>query len=92
MAKQCLHVDSIGEVVPQSAVCEECAKEGLRSVALRLCLTCGHVGCCDSSPGQHARAHFNRTGHPIIMPYAAPKKWLWCYPDEMYLDPGAAKG
>lgn len=91
MAKACTHIGEIWEVAALTERCEECAKTGSHSVALRICLTCGHVGCCDSSPGRHARAHFNSTGHPVIEPYRAPKKWAWCYADEMYLPQRNAK-
>lgn len=62
--------------------CEECLRDGSRWVHLRLCLTCGHVGCCDSSPGQHATAHFRDTGHPVIRSFEPGETWRWCYLDE----------
>ena len=56
----------------------ECEKEKLPWVAIRMCLTCGHVGCCDSSVGLHATKHFKETGHPVMV--AVPdKSWRWCY-------------
>jgi uncharacterized UBP type Zn finger protein len=70
--------------------CEECLKTGGRWVALRKCLTCGHVGCCDSSPGKHARAHFQATQHPLIEPQGG-QHWTWCYIDNDYVDRGAAQ-
>jgi uncharacterized UBP type Zn finger protein len=90
MADQtCTHQDQIKDVKPTSQVCEDCVKEGTKTVALRLCLTCGNVGCCDSSPGQHARKHYNATGHPIIESFktATPttKEWRYCYIDNAYL-------
>lgn len=60
--------------------CEECLKDGSKWVHLRLCLTCGHVGCCDSSPNRHATRHFQKTGHPVIEDYPD-KAWKWCYID-----------
>lgn len=57
-------------------------------VYLRLCRTCGHVGCCDDSPNWHATRHFKATGHPIIEGYDPPEGWDWCYIDEVMLDLG----
>ncbi|MER6559028.1 UBP-type zinc finger domain-containing protein [Streptomyces sp. NPDC001027] len=62
--------------------CEECLAIGGHWVHLRLCLTCGHVGCCDSSPGKHATAHFSRTGHPVIQSFESGEDWRWCFIDE----------
>ena len=63
--------------------CEECEKEGTDWVALRMCLSCGHVGCCDSSPGRHATRHFIDTEHPVMV--ALPNKaWRWCYIHKAY--------
>jgi uncharacterized UBP type Zn finger protein len=71
-------------VSPDRAVCEECKKEGTNDwVALRMCLVCGHVGCCDSSVGVHATKHFSSTGHPVMI--ALPnKQWRWCYIHKQY--------
>lgn len=79
--KLCTHKDAIHEVVPSALGCEECLKLGSPWVHLRLCRTCGHVGCCDDSPLRHARAHFERSGHPIIEGYDPPEGWGWCYVD-----------
>jgi hypothetical protein len=54
-------------------------------VHLRLCLTCGHVGCCDSSPNRHARAHAVRLGHPVVQSFEPGEDWRWCYVDETYV-------
>lgn len=62
--------------------CEECLKEGMRWVQLRVCLSCGHVGCCDSSVGKHATRHFRETGHPVMASFPD-RSWLWCYIDEV---------
>jgi hypothetical protein len=59
--------------------CAECLSEGRRWVHLRLCMTCGHVGCCDSSPGRHASGHYGTTGHPVIRSYEANEAWRWCF-------------
>jgi len=62
--------------------CEECLRDGTRWVHLRLCLTCGHVGCCDSSVGRHATGHFHETGHPVMRSFEPGEAWRWCYVDE----------
>lgn len=79
------HVDSIRPVKPSAKGCEDCLKIGARWVHLRLCLTCGHVGCCDSSPNRHARAHFQTSTHPIIQSFEPGEDWRWCYVDDAYL-------
>jgi hypothetical protein len=86
MAKQCTHTASIREVTPSALGCEECLKIGSVWVHLRLCRTCGHVGCCDSSPNRHATKHFHATRHPIIEGYDPPEGWGWCYVDEVAID------
>lgn len=59
--------------------CAECLRDGTRWVHLRLCLSCGHVGCCDSSPGRHATAHFEAAGHPVMRSFEPGEAWRWCY-------------
>lgn len=59
--------------------CEECLAKGTRWVALRECLACGHVGCCDSSPGNHATAHYQNTQHPVMRSIMPGESWDWCY-------------
>ncbi|CAN5265819.1 UBP-type zinc finger domain-containing protein [soil metagenome] len=61
--------------------CEESLAEGTRWVHLRLCLSCGHIGCCDSSPGKHASAHFAAEQHPVIRSYEPGESWRWCFLD-----------
>lgn len=85
-ADKCSHASSIRPVTPSALGCEECLKAGSTWVHLRLCRSCGHVGCCDSSPGKHATVHFRKTGHPIIEGYDPPEGWGWCYVDEVFLD------
>ena len=81
----CVHVEKIDETpkpgTPEG--CAECLEQGQRWVHLRLCLECGHVGCCDSSVGKHATAHFRGTGHPVIQSFQPGEDWRWCYVDEM---------
>ena len=88
MAKSsCGHIkDHMKSVKPSSKGCEDCLKTGDTWVHLRMCLECGHVGCCDSSKNRHARAHFAATQHPIIQSAERGEKWRWCYIDEIYVD------
>ena len=62
--------------------CVECLRDGARPVHLRKCLDCGHVACCDSSPGRHATAHFRSSGHPVVQSFEPGEQWTWCYVDE----------
>ena len=70
--------------------CPECRLAGTRWVHLRMCLTCGSVGCCDTSPGGHAAAHFNASGHPVMQSIEPGEGWAWCYVDRAYLVPSYA--
>ncbi len=88
MADACSHLGTIKTVTPSALGCEECLKIGAQWVHLRLRRTCGHVGCCDSSPNRHATKHFHHTKHPIIEGYDPPEGWGWCYVDELMLDLG----
>jgi uncharacterized UBP type Zn finger protein len=63
--------------------CEECLQSGDEWVHLRLCLTCGHVGCCDNSKNKHATKHFHKTEHPVIKSFEKGEEWKWCYVDEL---------
>ncbi|WP_330249578.1 UBP-type zinc finger domain-containing protein [Nocardia sp. NBC_00565] len=74
------HTAAIRPVTPRTPQgCEECLRGGTPWVHLRLCLTCGHVGCCDSSPMRHARSHAGRAGHPIVQSMEPGENWRWCY-------------
>jgi hypothetical protein len=77
----CGHLDQLRDVSPRSEGCEECVASGSRWVHLRMCRTCGHVGCCDSSPGRHATGHFRASGHPIVRSIEPGESWSWCYLD-----------
>ena len=79
------HVAAIRPVRPRANGCEECLRLGTAWVHLRLCLTCGHVGCCDSSPMRHARAHAHTVDHPIVQSMEPGEKWRWCYVHENYV-------
>jgi uncharacterized UBP type Zn finger protein len=81
----CTHLDQILDVTPSSDGCEECLALGDAWVHLRLCLTCGHVGCCDNSKNRHARKHFNDVAHPIIQSYEPGESWRWCYADNTFI-------
>lgn len=81
--KGCSHLDQIKDVTPHTKGCEECLKIGSRWVHLRLCLTCGKVGCCDSSPNRHATKHAMADHHPIVRSIEPGESWRWCYVDEM---------
>jgi tellurite resistance protein TerC len=83
--KRCPHGDQIEDVKPNSAGCEECLKTGDRWVQLRMCLKCGHVGCCDSSKHKHATAHFRATAHPVMRSIEPGENWKWCYVDKTYV-------
>jgi hypothetical protein len=87
---QCAHLDQVDPVAPNADGCEDCLASGGRWVHLRLCRSCGHVGCCDSSPGRHATAHFRDTGHAIVSSYEPGEDWWWCYLDEVVFEvPGS---
>jgi uncharacterized UBP type Zn finger protein len=66
--------------------CEECLAAGTTWVSLRRCLECGHIGCCDSSPGRHATGHYEATSHPVIQSFEPGQAWRWCYPDTLTAD------
>lgn len=87
--KQCKHHQEKNKDVKASTEgCEECLKEGTRWVQLRVCLVCGHVGCCDSSVGKHATKHFHTTNHSVMQAFEEGSTWEWCYVDEEMFDPG----
>ena len=86
-AAPCAHLDQIRDVKPCTKGCEDCLKTGDTWVHLRLCMTCGHVGCCDESKNKHATRHFHATSHPIIKSLEPGEDWLWCYVDEIALEP-----
>ena len=84
MSDACTHLDTIVDVTPSSDGCEDCLRVGDRWVHLRLCMRCGHVGCCDSSPNRHATAHWHANpDHPLIRSYEPGEDWNWCYVDEV---------
>jgi len=82
----CTHLDQIRNVKPSASGCEECLKMKDHWVHLRMCLSCGHVGCCDSSKNKHATKHFHATRHPIMRSIQPGESWRWCYPDELFME------
>jgi uncharacterized UBP type Zn finger protein len=84
--KTCSHKDQIQEVTPSAKGCEECLKTGDKWVHLRICMVCGHVGCCDSSKNKHATKHYHATGHPIVKSFERGEDWMWCYVDQIFVD------
>ncbi|MFL5393717.1 MAG: ubiquitin carboxyl-terminal hydrolase 14 [Myxococcales bacterium] len=80
----CPHIEKAGNPPARTPTgCEECLKTGSDWVQLRRCLSCGHVGCCDSSPNKHATAHYHKTKHPVIQTFEPGEAWKWCYVDEV---------
>jgi uncharacterized UBP type Zn finger protein len=84
--KGCIHLDEIRDVTPSADGCEDCLKIGSTWVHLRLCMICGHVGCCDNSPNRHASKHFAATGHPIIRSFEPGEEWGYCFVDDMMFE------
>ena len=83
MAGQCAHLEGTMSTPPTTNGCKECLETGDSWVHLRLCESCGHVGCCDDSKNMHATKHFHATGHPIITSIEPGESWSWCYLDEV---------
>jgi monovalent cation:H+ antiporter-2, CPA2 family len=84
-AARCPHLAQTHAVLPSASGCEECLKMGDTWVHLRICMTCGHVGCCDSSKNKHATKHYHSTTHPIVRSLEPGEDWGWCYEDEVML-------
>ena len=82
---ECGHLDQVRIEADLDSVkgCEVCLATGGTWVHLRMCLTCGFVGCCDDSPGTHARLHAGEIGHPLVQSAEPGERWAWCYPDEV---------
>jgi hypothetical protein len=79
------HLRAAHHVEAKTDGCEECLRDGTSWVHLRVCLSCGHVGCCDSSVGRHATKHFHATHHPIIESFEPGEEWGWCYVDARFV-------
>ncbi len=84
MSSACRHLDSITVTrLPESVDgCQDCLATGGVWLRLRICLECGHVGCCDDSPGQHASRHAGALAHPLIRSLEPGEEWSWCFEDE----------
>lgn len=88
MTPKCTHLAHLLAIEARTPEgCEECLATGGRWLHLRLCLSCGHVGCCDSSQNQHATKHFHATTHPVMRSFERGEDWGWCYVDRMLLQP-----
>lgn len=84
--QECEHVKQIKDVTPNTNGCEECLKMGDRWVHLRICLICGHVGCCDSSKNKHATKHYHETGHAMVKSLEPGEEWAYCYADDIFYE------
>jgi uncharacterized UBP type Zn finger protein len=87
MPNGCKHITQVNPNIEPNTPegCEECLKAGDRWVHLRICLTCGHIGCCDISKNKHATKHFHETNHPVVKSFEPGEDWMWCYADEVFL-------
>lgn len=84
----CAHISAATDHEPKTPEgCEECLTLGDEWVHLRLCLTCGRVGCCDDSPNKHATKHYHATKHAVIRSFEPGERWRYCYPDDLFIDP-----
>jgi uncharacterized UBP type Zn finger protein len=94
MATRCTHLDHVQiTALPESVPgCEDCLATGGQWLHLRICLECGHVGCCDDSPNRHASAHAGATEHPIIRSLEPGEDWSWCFPDELLMRIAGVRG
>ncbi len=87
METVCEHISAITEVkIGEKHVCEECIKHNSRWVHLRTCQTCGVTLCCDDSPQTHMTKHYHATKHPVVASAEIDERWLWCYPDEQFVE------
>ncbi len=84
--RECEHVKEIKTYTPRANGCEECMKMGDKWVHLRVCLICGHVGCCDSSKNKHASKHFHETGHPMMKSLEPGEEWGYCFVDDIFYE------
>ena len=82
----CSHVSAVRNVPPASEGCVQCLASGDSWMHLRTCMTCGQVGCCDSSKNRHAQRHADAVGHPIVRSAEPGQDWAWCYVEETLVD------
>ena len=87
----CEHLGLVRDVTPSANGCEDCLRTGDSWVHLRMCMSCGHVGCCDSSPNRHATAHWHaKPDHPLVRSFEPGEDWWWCFADDVAFEvPGA---
>ncbi len=86
MPQECVHLRKVtGDVTPSADGCEEYLAIGATQFHLRICLTCGHVGCCNSSSNKHATKHFHAVGHPVMQSFEPGETWKWCYVDQLFM-------
>ena len=87
MSEQCTHLDHVQLTELPEAVdgCADCLASGSPWLHLRICLECGHVGCCDDSPNRHASGHAEASGHPLIRSIEPRERWSWCFEDQLLL-------
>ncbi len=85
MPQKCTHQNEMKVTEPKTEGCEECLKSGDTWVSLRMCLSCGHVGCCNDSKNKHASKHYLITNHPLMKSVTPGEEFTWCYVDEVYL-------
>ena len=86
MTETCAHLDGMAVTEPATRECAECVAMGSRWFHLRLCLNCGNVGCCDTSPNKHATAHAKSTQHPLVRSIEPEEVWVYCYADDLFMD------
>jgi len=86
LAERCEHLSDIQQVAPRGTGCEECLALGTQWTELRVCLSCGHVGCCEDSRHAHALQHFEATDHPLIASFERGETWGWCYVHRRYFE------
>jgi uncharacterized UBP type Zn finger protein len=84
VAPKCSHGDQVKILETDKHVCEDCVKTGDTWIHLRMCLECGHVGCCDSSKNKHATRHFQESHHPLMRSIEPNEDWVWCYVDNVF--------
>ncbi len=78
----CSHIHLANNVKCNSIGCEDCLRDNIDYLNIRICLICGHVGCCDDSPARHATKHFEETGHPLVQSFNPGETWVYCYLDD----------
>ena len=86
LMESCTHLDAIADVEPSDDGCHECLETGGQWLHLRMCQTCGHVGCCGDSAGQHATVHHHATGHPLVRSFEPGEEWIWCFEDQIMFE------